>query len=160
MKPLFFVLVFLSGCTLFMSGKDSPKTAKGKYYSVHFGQPYWVFKKDERSDYVFENSQDGRILLSNSFCEEYQDQPLDVLASKTFKTIKSFRVKESRYTTFRDREAYRVQGSGLVDGVSVNLTLLNTRRDNCYFDFLAITPSKAMDQKPIFDDFLKTVVFR
>ncbi len=142
-----------------MIGKDGPKTAKGSLYSITFNNPGWVYKKDKRSDYVFQN-EDGRILLSNSFCEEFQDQPLEQLATKTFKTMKNFKAQQQKYTTFQDREAYQMEGTGIVDGVNVNLRLLNTRRNNCYFDFLAISPSGTESTGEAFNEFLKSVVFK
>lgn len=145
---------------MFIGGKDSPKTAKGTLYTIPFSKPYWVYKKDKRSDYIFENAKDGRILLSNSFCEEFQEQPLEQLATKTFKTVTNFKSKISEYATFQNREAYRLEGEGLVDGVKVNLRLLNTRRNNCYFDFVAITPDKSDESDSAFPDFLKAVVFQ
>ena len=156
MKVLF-LLLFISGCSLYFSGKDAPKTAKGSQYSIPFSMPYWEYKKDKRSDYVFEHK-DGRILLSNSFCEEFQEQPLDRLARKTFNNINEFKESSGKFTTYHDREAYRLEGSGLVDGVKVNLRLLNTRRNNCYFDFLAISPEKTKDDGEAFETFLKAVI--
>lgn len=156
------VLLFLTSCSLFIGGgNDGPKTAKGSLYSVHFGAPSWVYKKDERSDYIFENANDGRILLSNSFCEEFQDLPLEKLAGKTFNTVKEFKSTVSEYTTFQHREAYRLEGHGLVDGVKVYLRLLNTRRNNCYFDFVSIDPFDTVKSTDTaFKDFLDSVVFR
>ena len=119
-------ILFICSCSI-MIGKDSPKSAKGSQYTIPFSSQGWVYKKDKRSDYIFENDKDGRILLSNSFCEEFQDQPLEQLATKTFKTMKSFKVKGQKYTTFQDREAYLMEGTGIVDGVNVSLRLLNTR---------------------------------
>ena len=157
---LLIVLLFLSGCSFFIGGKEAPKTAKGSLYSISFELKNWTVKKDKRSDYVHENLNDGRILLSNSFCDEYQEQPLEQLANKTFKTVKNFKSKVSEYTTLQNREAYRIEGNGLVDGVKVNLRLVNTRRDNCYFDFLGIVPENTTETDGAFDLFLKSVDFK
>lgn len=151
-------LLLLSSCSIFF-GSEAPRSAKDQHYQVKFKADQWDSKKDQRSDYVFENKKDGRIILSNSFCEEFQEEPLDRLAIKTFRTIDNFKVKKQDYTTFNNREAYRVTGSGEVDGVRVNLQLLNTRRNNCYFDFLAIDPEAATTDN-VFDDFLSSVEFR
>lgn len=159
MKSLCLLLV-LSSCSVFIKGSDAPKTAKGFQYSISFSEPGWVFKKDNRSDYVWENQKDGRILLSNSFCDEFQEQPLERLAEKTFRTIDNFKSSVSKYTTFQDREAYQIEGKGTVDGVKVSLRLLNTRRNNCYFDFLAISPAGTDSSEKVFADFLKEVAFR
>ncbi len=156
---LLIALLFLSSCSLFIGGKDEPKTAKGTRYSIPFNQSQWSYKEDNRSDYVFENN-DGRILLSNSFCDEFQEQPLEQLATKIFKTVNNFKPKVSEYTTFQNREAYRIEGTGKVDGVLVNLRLLNTRRDNCYFDFLSINPEKTSETDNAFETFLNSVSFK
>lgn len=143
-----------------MRGTEAPKTAKGSRYQVSFNKPEWKFKKDKRSDYVYENLSDGRILLSNSFCEEFQEQSLENLARKTFKSVKNFKANKSHYSAFNDREAYRISGTGLVDGVKVTLRLLNTRRNNCYFDFLSISPEGTDKDETIFNEFLKSVEFK
>ncbi len=153
-------LLLLTSCSLSF-GPEQPASAKNKMYKVRFNESEWIQKKDERSDYVWENNSDGRILLSNSFCEEFQDQPLDKLATKTFNTIDELSIKKQDYTTFNNREAYRIEGKGSVDGVPVGLRLLNTRRNNCYFDFVAITPLKsAKDDLSDFEKFLDSVEFR
>jgi hypothetical protein len=60
-----------------------------------------------------------------------------------------------------NREAYRLDGKGKVDGVPVGLQLLNTRRNNCYFDFVSIVPEKLIDSDvELFDRFLKSVEFQ
>ncbi len=154
------ILFLLSSCSLFF-GKEGHESAKGSGYKIQFDSPDWIVKKDEQSDYVFENKNDGRILLSNSFCKQFQDRPLETLARKTFKTIGSFKAEKGDYTTFHNREAYRLDGHGKVDGVPVELHILNTRRNNCYFDFVSITPEKsATDHALEFEKFLSSVVFQ
>jgi hypothetical protein len=155
-----FLLLF-SGCSLFWSEPQGSESAKGTHYQVNFRDSHWKRTKSDRSDYVFEHTDDGRILLSNSFCQEFQEQPLEQLAAKTFKTVNEFTPDHSSSTTFHQREAFILEGSGRVDGVWVNLRLLNTRRNNCYFDFLAISPinHEPLDRS-VFDQFLKSVVFK
>lgn len=155
----FALLLLLTSCSLFFGSPEKPKSAKGREYENKFSSPDWVLKKDQRTDYVFEHKSDGRILLSNSFCDEFQDQPLEDLAHLTFKSVGSFSKGDGQYTTFHDREAYRLEGSGSVDGVKVDLKILNTRRNNCYFDFVAISPKKIVSPQS-FDEFLKAVHFK
>lgn len=145
-----------------MSSSKESVSAKNQEYKVHFSATGWKLKsKEDRSDYVWENTKDGRILLSNSFCKEFQDQPLEALADKTFKTVDELKVVKKTYLTFKDREAYRQEGRGKVDGVSVGLILLNTRRNNCYFDFVSITPLESAEENHSdFDHFLKSVEFK
>ena len=156
----YLLLIFLSSCSLFFRS-ETPESAKGKEYTISSPSDEWVEKKEQRSDYIFENKNDGRIRLSNSFCNEFQDQPLKDLAHKTFKAVGSFKPGKGDYTTFHHREAYRLRGLGKVDGVAVELYLLNTRRNNCYFDFVAITPiGVTFDRVTDFDEFLSTVLFK
>ena len=155
-------LVFLTSCS-FMFGIKPPEGAKNSGYTVNFKASNWVEVKvkDQRSDYVFENKKDGRILLSNSFCKEFQDQPLDLLAINTFNTVDDLKIEKKEFKTFHEREAYQIAGKGAVDGVEVAITLLNTRRNNCYFDFVSITPQKQNPNKESdFEDFLKSVEFK
>lgn len=154
-----FILTILTSCSLSFR-PEQPVSAKGNEYKVHFQSAEWSPKKEERSDYVWENKADGRILLSNSFCEEFQDQSLEKLATKTFNTVDDLKIEKKNYTTFHDREAYRIDGQGTVDGVPVGLSLLNTRRNNCYFDFVSITPlNSANKQNSDFENFLNSVEF-
>lgn len=156
----FFVFLFsLYGCSLFI-GEKGPKTAKGSDYFIEFQKADWNSKNDNRSDYVFENSKDGRILLSNSFCNEFQEQPLENLALKGFSGVKDIVVIQNEYITFKNREAFKIEASGFVDGVKVYLRLLNTRRDNCYFDFMEITPFSYHKNDSLFQQFLDSVVFK
>lgn len=156
-----FFLLFLSSCSLFFGGKDAPKSAKNSQYTINFSSQDWEMRKDERSDYVWENKKNGRILLSNSFCNEFQEQGLDELAKKTVRTMSKFDSQKGAFTTFHDREAFRLEGNGTVDGVKVGLSLLNTRRNNCYFDFVSIAPVSNPESNDLeFDQFLRAVVFK
>lgn len=139
------------------------QSAKGSQYQINFKEPQWTETKadKERSDYVWAHKEDGRILLSNSFCNEFQDQALDVLAKNTFNTVDELSIDQKDYTTFQNREAYRLEGKGKVDGVVVGLILLNTRRNNCYFDFVSITPVSAVKaSKGDFEKLLEAVKFK
>jgi hypothetical protein len=154
------LLLLITGCSLSM-GPSQPESAKGNSYKVNFQSENWTQKNEDRSDYVWVNKLDGRILLSNSFCDEFQDQPLDKLANKTFNTVDKLKIEKRDYTTFKNREAYRLEGEGLVDGVPVGLNLLNTRRNNCYFDFVSITPlTSAKEVNTDFEQFLDSVEFK
>lgn len=153
------LLIMLSGCSIFFGSSPGPKSAKKTEYQVNFTSKEWKIKEDNQSDYVYENIRDGRILLSNSFCKEFQDQPLEILASRTFRTVKNFKSFKNEYITLQEREAFRLEGQGQVDGVDVILRLVNTRRNNCYFDFVSITPVKNDPGNTDFDQFLSAVEF-
>lgn len=158
----FLCLLLLSSCSI-MFGDKQPESAKGNQYKINFKQEHWIENKqnEDRSDYVWTNQQDGRILLSNSFCQEFQDQPLEALATTTFKIVDNLKIKSQEYITLENREAYRLEGQGKVDGVPVRLMLVNTRRNNCYFDFVSINPtSSTVEEHADFEKFLKSVRFK
>lgn len=155
-----YLLLFISSCSLFLGGKEAPKTAKGSLYEITFQDPDWIITRNKKSDYVFQNKKDGRIMLSNSFCDEFQEQSLERLAEKTFRTITRFKESEASYISYHEREAYRTHGTGLVDGVKVTISLLNTRRNNCYFDFLGISPKGTDHSLADFERFLNSVTFK
>jgi hypothetical protein len=155
-----YLLILLTSCSVFIKDK-TPETAKGSQYTVKFASVDWLLKKDDRSDYVFENQKDGRILLSNSFCKEFQDEPLDELAKKTFRSLADYKKINSLFKPFQHREAYFLEGRGNVDGVLVDLRLLNTRRNNCYFDFVGISPVATSPQvNTDFEAFINSVEFK
>jgi len=153
-------LFFIVSCSLSF-GPDQPKSAKNKYYQVKFSDSKWSKPKEDKSDYVFINENDGRIMLSNSFCDAFQDRPLDQLARRTLKLVDDLDIISEEYQTFHHREAYKTIGRGKVDGVPVSLELLNTRRNNCYFDFVSITPLTNSNVSSVdFEAFLNSVVFK
>lgn len=157
------LLILLPACSL-MFKSEEPVSARGTQYNVKFHSSDWEQpKSDGRSDYVWLNKKNGRVLLSNSFCDEFQEQPLDHLATNTFKMVSDLKIEKQDYTTFHNREAYRLEGNGKVDGVPVSLILLNTRRNNCYFDFVSITPKGSSGEvaaKKDFEIFLDSVEFK
>lgn len=155
------LLMFLiTGCSLSM-GPERSKSAKGDEYKINFQSSEWSQKKEDRSDYVWIHKNDGRIMLSNSFCGEFQDTPLDQLALKTFNSTDKLKIKNKEFITFHDREAFQAKGDGEVDGVKVGLIILNTRRNNCYFDFVSITPlNTAKESLKDFEELLKSVKFK
>ena len=153
-------LLGLLSCSLFISGKQQPASAKGSSYLIKFNDRNWSERKERRSDYIFEHQTNGQILLANSFCDELQDDALAELAHKTLSTMEDFNISDSSYLTFHERNAYRLSGQGKVDGVEVQLHLLNTRRNNCYFDFVFIDPdSSTVKGVGDFQQFLNSVVF-
>jgi hypothetical protein len=156
------LLLLSSSCSLLLPNSKANLSAKNNAYTIVFNKQDWQEKIDESgSDYVWENTADGGLLIANSFCKQFQDEPLDELGNKSFRDISHLVIDKKEFTTFHDREAYRIEGHGKLDGVDVALSILNTRRNNCYFDFLFIKPYK-MDPKQnlIFEEFLNSVVFK
>lgn len=81
------------------------------------------------------------------------------MAEKTFNGLDSIKNIQEKSMTISNREAYSMQADGVLDGVTVNIKIINMRRNNCYFDFVRITPSgiKLIDNQP--EDFINQVEF-
>ncbi len=154
------LFALISSCSFIDNDKDN-NSAKNIHYKVTFELKGWQPLKDGQSDYAWMNQDDGRVLISNSFCNEYQNQSLNNLALKTINSLSEGKLMRERIVTFYDREALEVEGQGKVDGVGVHLKMLNTRRHNCYFDFIAITPIAVGTKGPEdFKIFLQSVEFK
>ena len=155
------MLLTLSSCAL-LSGDAAPPSAKGDIYQLHFQRSGWSVRQDKRADYVWSHH-DGRVLLANSFCDQFQSGSLEDYAIKTARSVEQLEILDKKITHFRSREAFMLKARGKVDGVEVNLTLLNSRRNNCYFDFVSIIPGTTPAQPSFekdFDYFLESVEFR
>jgi hypothetical protein len=154
------LFALISSCSFIDDDKDN-SSAKNIHYKVTFQVEGWQLLKDGQSDYAWMNKDDGRVLISNSFCNEYQNQSLNNLALKTINSLSDGKLTQEKKITFHEREALEVEGEGKVDGVGVHLKLLNTRRNNCYFDFIAITPiSVGTKGSEDFKIFLQSVEFK
>lgn len=154
------LLGLISSCS-FIDNDKEVSSAKNIHYKVSFKLEGWQELKDDQSDYGWMNQDDGRILISNSFCNEFQNQSLSLLALKTINSMSEGKLTQEKKISFHNREALEVEGQGKVDGVGVNLKVLNTRRNNCYFDFIAITPlSVGTKGSEDFKIFLESVEFK
>ena len=88
-------------------GPHEPKSAKGGEYKVRFKSDNWV----ERVEIALTMS--GLMMVAFSFpivfAKNFEDQDLDKLALKTFNMIDDLDVEKKDYTTFNNREAYRLK---------------------------------------------------
>lgn len=152
------MLMTISACSwLIPTPKKSP-TAKNTQYKLQYDSTTWKEIKQKQSDYVFQHTS-GVTLVVNSFCGEFQDEPLSFLARKTFKGLEEVKIRSESPLKISNREAYQMQADGIIDGVKVNIKVINLRRNNCYYDFLRITPSgvNLIDNQP--EDLVQHVEF-
>lgn len=174
---IFFGIMCLgsSSCSFFFSSKDRYQSAKNKYYTITFRHQNWKQQDDPNSDFSFlyrsqssnASQARGQLLVAKSYCQEFQDASLEELATKILKSFKDFKINKQQYFTFQKREAFRLTGQGYIDGVKVSISLVNTRRNFCYYDFIFIDPSENEEKTIIlknenqnmFNDFLSSVKF-
>ena len=148
------ILLILSSCSFFL---PSTKTKNAKTsYQMRFIPNGWSEHKTGQADYYFQGPQ-GASLIVQSFCHEFQNEDLKNLAANTFRSLDQSKIQQQKSFILKNREALETRGEASMDGVKVNLSLINTRRNNCYYDFFEILPLK---QKSSIDDFIKGVEFK
>lgn len=152
------VLFSLTSCSWMIPSPKKTPSAKKREYSLKYKNKDWLLVEQDKSDYVFQNNS-GTTLVINSFCGEFQDQPLNILALKTFSGLKHIKNRKESPLIISQREAYSLEAEGSLDGVEVNIKVINMRRNNCYYDFLRITPhnSPIVANQP--DDLISKVEF-
>jgi hypothetical protein len=133
------ILFIIAGCSWLVPTPKKTPTAKGVGYKLKYKSSEWSEVKQKQSDFVFQNKE-GSTLVINSFCGAFQDEPLKFLAEKTFNGLESVKNKTEKAMTISNREAHLIEAIGGIDGVSVNIKVINMRRNNCYYDFVRITP--------------------
>lgn len=148
------ILLILSSCSFFL---PSTKTKNAKTsYQMRFVPNGWSEHKTDQADYYFQGPQ-GASLIVQSFCNEFQNDDLKKLAATTFRSLDSSTITQQKTFTLKNRDALETRGEASMDGVKVNLTLINTRRNNCYYDFFEILPLK---QKSNINEFISGVEFK
>lgn len=149
------VLAFLLTACGFFAPDKSP-TAKDSY-TITAPSSQWQAITNPDSDYLFYGPQ-GSSLMLQSFCHEFQSESLSNLAQKTFRSLDKSTIVEQKEFMLQDRTALRSQGVATVDGVQVKLTLINTKRNNCYYDILEVLAHK--EAPSIIDHFIQGINFK
>lgn len=149
-----FLFLFTSCAQLF----TADKAVKAKdTYTVPALPPQWKSRSPQDGDYMLTGPL-GASLFIQSFCGEFQGESLPILARKTFKSLDQSKILEQKEFILSGRSALKSSGEALVDGVRIRLHLINTKRNNCYYDFLEILP---MPQSPsMMDQFIRAVKFK
>jgi hypothetical protein len=132
------VLFFLITACSFFTASDKSISAKDSYILSPLA-PSWRQEASLKADYLFSGPA-GASLIVQSFCHEFQSSSLKNLAQETFNSLDQAQVTKQNEFILQGRSALRTQGIGQLDGVKVHLTLINTKRNNCYYDFLEILP--------------------
>lgn len=148
------ILLLLSACSLFTA--DKSPSAKNSYQFSHLPAD-WKQKQDSNYDYLFYGPQ-GSSLMIQSFCNEFQSPSLESLARTTFHSLEPSHITEQKEFILQDRAALISKGVASVDGVKVYLTLINSKRNNCYYDFLEVITHS--NSPTIMNQFLKGLTFK
>lgn len=150
------VLFFLISSCSFFASSDISISAKDSY-SLPPLSSSWQRQSSADVDHLFLGPA-GASLLIMSFCHEFQAPSLESLAQGTFASLDQARITEQKSFMLQERAALRTQGIGQLDGVPVYLTLVNSKRNNCYYDFLEILPQ--VKTKSTLDELLLGIRFK
>lgn len=149
-------LIFLLTSCSFFSTTEKSQSAKDSYTLPTLPKS-WKANHTQQADYIFYGPE-GSSLLIQSFCKEFQSPSLKNLAQGTFNSLDRAQITEQEEFNLQDRKALRSQGEAFLDGVKIHLTLVNTKRNNCYYDFLEVLP-KTKTQSVI-NQVLKGIAFK
>lgn len=148
------ILFLITSCSFFL---PSPKKESAKEsYKIRQIPSTWSEQQTDRADYYFMGPH-GSSLIVQSFCNEFQNSDLKNLALTTFRSLEKSRILDQKSFMLQNREALRSSGEAYVDGVKVSLTLINTHRNNCYYDIFEILPQKSSS---IIDEFIQGITFK
>lgn len=140
--PTWWFLVTAVSCSL--SGPIREDRSASNYYFPALG-PGWTLapSAQEGAEMLYEHGS-GATLSVSSVCDRYEDATLDSLASSALSPL--IEQKELHRSTFmlQGREALEVLVQGKVDGVKVEVDLVELRKDNCLFDFSIQQASKIL----------------
>lgn len=149
------ILFLLSACSFFSTTDKSP-SAKNTYTFSELPSS-WKEGKTVDHDYVFYGPQ-GSSLMIQSFCQEFQSASLSNLAHATFNSLDRSEIIEQKEFMLQDRAALMSKGTATIDGVRFRLTLVNSKRNNCYYDFLEVLPQQGAVS--IIEQFIKGLSFK
>lgn len=150
-----FLLLILSSCSQLLTA-DKPLNAKKSYQPKKIPSQ-WELKENKNVDYILHGPQ-GSSILMQSFCNEFQGSPLNSLADKTFNSLDKSKITTRTEFILQERAALKTTGEAYIDGKQIYLTLINTKRNHCYYDFLEILPLK--HSPSVIDEVINGVKFK
>lgn len=82
------------------------------------------------------------------------DRPVEVVASSVAAAMEDRKTSDHQEFMLDGRGAVRETVAGSVDGVQLVMDVVAVKKDNCAFDFIAVTPPEEMaNVQPIFEEF-------
>ncbi len=148
------ILLIASSCVTVKLGSTEGHKAVG----VSIREPSPPFERVNRQDVdaAFKNPVNGNVISYVSDCKDPADPSLDGIVSTLLTDLTDLKIEFSQNTTFRDRDARRVQAHGKVDGVESALDLLVFKRNDCIFilTYLGVKSAFA-ENRSEFDKFVE-----
>lgn len=101
----------------------------------------WKNPKIRQKQLVYENDDLGATLLADALCgPKFVDAPLSRLAQDLFDRMEDRRFLKERNISLDHRAAYRITGTGRIDGVSLMMDAVVMKKDFCLYDLVYFAP--------------------
>jgi hypothetical protein len=163
-KFIFKVLTVLIGLLLASCSYIIPtpgEAPKSDGLKVNFRHNDWrrVSASESDADFAFQNEINKSFIYVESLCHKYQDVSLVKLSAKLLEHFTAPEILKQDALTFQKRDALKTLARGKLDGVTVDLTILNLKKNDCLYDFVMITPkvNALTESRTQFESFLTTV---
>ena len=101
----------------------------------------WKSPKIRLKQLVHENDAIQATIVTDALCgPKFDDAPLPRLAKEFFQRLQERRITSEKGLTLDGRAAFRMQGSGRIDGVPVAMDVVVMKKDFCLYDFVYFAP--------------------
>jgi len=151
--------LLLSSCSYFVpTPGEAPKSDS---IFTSFSEKNWIRVNSHQSDadFAFQNKNTKSYIYVESLCHKYQDVPLNKLSAKLLNHFNNPEIQNQETFNYQKREALKTFARGKIDGVTVDLTVVNLKKNDCLYDLVMITPDNKTltESRAQFEIFLKEV---
>ncbi len=149
------LLALISGC---ISVSIKNKEASARSDKFRYSNPASPFEKisSEQADLAWQNSRSGNTIAVLSECSESKDSSLQTLEGETAQALSSYQVTKTNEIKFQGRDALRSNIEGLVDGISVKMSILTFKKNSCAYTLTYLGRAKGFEKDlPSFETFLQ-----
>lgn len=104
----------------------------------------WKGPKLKYKEMVYTHDGIGGTIVTDALCgPKFEDTPVVLLAKHLFYKLDHAQIKPARYFTLDGREAVRVDGTGSMDGVPLQMQVVVMKKNFCLYDFVYFAPPKS-----------------
>jgi hypothetical protein len=151
--------LLMAGCSYIIPTPGEAPKSEG--LQVNFRHNDWrrVSGSDSDADFAFQNEVNKSYIYVESVCHKYQDVSLIKLSAKLLEHFTAPEILKQDSLNYQKREALKTLARGKLDGVTVDLTFVNLKKNDCLYDFVMITPkANSLSESRIqFETFLSSV---
>ncbi len=113
---------------------------RNHYYKVGALSKDWKQSLQKEPGIVFKNSETEATIATEAICGAgFQDAPLRLLTTNLFSGMADVQRMSEEQWMLSGRAALYTKAMATLDGVPVSLNIVVIKKDNCEFDFYAIS---------------------